>query len=747
MPPSGTGFQIAQAYVSVTAQPNQASVTQTTSQIGSTLTKWAVGLGLGALITKGLVDNLNVQSGVAKLTAQMNLTSDVAAKAGKLSGQVYRDNFGSSMENVNEAIRAVGSNMVNLGNTAPADLRKITEGALGISSVFNVDVNDATRAAGKLMSSGLATSSQQAFDIITRGFQNGLDSSGDFLDTLNEYSPQFSKLGVDGPTALGLLQQGLKAGARDTDAIADSFKEFSIRAIDGSTTTAQGFAAVGLNAKQMADAIGQGGPAAQQALGQTIAALQGMKDPVAQNQAGVALFGTQWEDTVRKILPSLDLTAASTTNIKDATDQMNATMGATPEAKIETIKRQFEGLLMSSTQLPGPLGVVGTTFAAMGAQGITAAAGLTTIASNMSGLIVRAGTAAISFATSAASIVASIATTTASTVAGIATQVASWVVLGVQALLNAAKVAAAWIISLGPIALVIAAVIGLVALIIANFDTIKNAIGAAWEWVKSASSAAWDAIRGAVSAVLGAIGTAISFYFNAWKTVITTVIDTIRSVVTGGFDAVRNAVSSASSSALGAATNAFNSIKNAISSAISSVVSTVRGLPGQITGALGNVGSMLYNSGRSIIQGLINGIKDMAGNVKNAISGVLSDARRLLPFSPAKEGPFSGKGWTTYSGASMIQGIITGLQSKAGDLATAASDVMGQASMPLNAPVAYANSAGNGSLSVPVAGRTLQINQLTLQVNGSLDMTDESSKRRFLSQVRDGLVNLENETK
>lgn len=59
-----------------------------------------------------------------------------------------------------------------------------------------------------------------------------------------------------------------------------------------------------------------------------------------------------------------------------------------------------------------------------------------------------------------------------SVVSSIGSQVVAWATMGVQSLLNAAKVAAAWLIALGPIALIAAAVIALVALIILNWDNI-----------------------------------------------------------------------------------------------------------------------------------------------------------------------------------------------------------------------------------------------------------------------------------
>src|SRR5690606_14270710 len=94
---------------------------------------------------------------------------------------------------------------------------------------------------------------------------------------------------------------------------------------------------------------------------------------------------------------------------------------------------------------------------------------------------------------------------------------------------------------------------------------------------------------------------------------------------------------------------------------ISSLLGLVRSLPGKVRGGLGNVGSWLYESGKSIIQGLINGIRNMAGGVYDAVQDVLARARNLLPFSPAKEGPFSGKGWTLYSGRSIGEALADGI--------------------------------------------------------------------------------------
>jgi phage-related protein len=95
---------------------------------------------------------------------------------------------------------------------------------------------------------------------------------------------------------------------------------------------------------------------------------------------------------------------------------------------------------------------------------------------------------------------------------------------------------------------------------------------------------------------------------------------------------------------------------------------------------------MLFRAGTSIIQGLIDGIKSMIGKVTGAIGNVLSAARNLLPFSPAKEGPFSGKGWTLYSGRSISEALAQGIRERGGLAVDAMENTMAQVAGVTAAP-------------------------------------------------------------
>lgn len=348
----------------------------------------AAGAAVGGLFAKGFADNMAIEVANDKLAAQLDLTAEEAKKAGDVAGDVYANNWGGSIEEVNAAIKSVGDNLGDVGKMSKAELQGMTESALALASTFDVDVNASTAAASALIKNGLAKNSTEAFDIITAGFQNGADKAGDFTDTLTEYSPQFQKLGFDGKYTLDLLSEGLKAGARDTDVIADSFKEFGLRAIDGSKTTVQAYKDIGLNAKDTAKAIAEGGPAAQVATQKTLEALLSIKDPIKQNNAGVALFGTTWEDTVRTILPALANADGAIEHVDGSTQRMAATVGDNAQGKIDTFKRGFEQWTQSMASSDGALGLVVTSVGEFGGGVLDAGSSLGIMAVGLKGTAV-----------------------------------------------------------------------------------------------------------------------------------------------------------------------------------------------------------------------------------------------------------------------------------------------------------------------------------------------------------------------
>lgn len=241
------------------------------------------------------------QSATGQIAAATGATGAELKNLQGVMESVYSNNYGDNWQDVADAVATVNQQMKGLSGDK---LQSVTEGAFALRDVFQYDVSESVRAANALMNN-FEISGDKAMNLIAAGAQNGLDYSGELLDTISEYSVQFAKVGINADQMFQIMQAGADSGAWNLDKVGDAIKEMSIRVVDGSETTAAGFEALGMDADVMAQKFAAGGETAQEAFQDTIQALASMEDPVQQNIAGVNLFGTMWEDLGPEVVSQL----------------------------------------------------------------------------------------------------------------------------------------------------------------------------------------------------------------------------------------------------------------------------------------------------------------------------------------------------------------------------------------------------------------------------------------------------------
>jgi phage-related minor tail protein len=458
----------------------------------------AAGVAIGAVLMQGVsaaIENSKLDN---KLAAQLGATPAQAAQLGKLSGKVYAAGFGEDLPEVNAAIKAAAQNGLIDIKTASAETAQVaTKNLLTVGSVLEEDSERVSSAVSQMMRTGMARSSEEAMDLLVKATQNGVNKSQDLLDTMNEYGTQFRKLGIDGPHAVGLLSQAIKAGARDSDTAADALKEFSIRAVDGSKASAKGYELLGLDAKRMTGVMAKGGDVAAEGLNSVLQRLREMKDPVKQNAAATALFGTKAED-LGQALYAMDLDTAK--------QQMTGMKGATAAAAAQasqgaagwsTLGRQFQMALVDTLNKALPL--VNAVFGFMQAH----SSWVQPLAIGLAALAVSIGiVTAVQWAWNAA----------------LAISPVTWIVLGIVALI---------------------AVIVLVATKTKFFQTIWNAV---WGFMKGVGAwfagpfahfwvVVWDKIVAFAKGVWSAIKTYFTFIINMYIKIGTTAVSVVKKMV------------------------------------------------------------------------------------------------------------------------------------------------------------------------------------------------------------------------
>lgn len=296
----------------------------------------------GAFAVNSAVD---MDKAVNSLRASIDATDKGAEHYRGVMKEIYADNYGEDFQDIADAISLINR---NIGDISGDQLKDLSESAFVLRDTFQYDIAESTRAAKAMMNS-FGISGEEAMDMIALGAQNGLDYSGEMIDSINEYSVQFAKLGFTAEDMFQIMQEGAWTGAWNLDKVGDAIKEFSIRAIDGSESTAEGFTSLGLNADKMAKKFGQGGESAKKAFQETLTALSGIEDPLKQNTIGVQLFGTMWEDLGPDVVTQLN-------NIGDNADWAAGKMDELKKVKYDDLGSMFDGLKRSVEMLVLPLG-------------------------------------------------------------------------------------------------------------------------------------------------------------------------------------------------------------------------------------------------------------------------------------------------------------------------------------------------------------------------------------------------------
>ena len=326
------------------ANKQLATIQKAANKASTVMTAGLAAMGTGAIAATKYLAGL----GGEWQTATNQMASATGAAGEELENlrdvmeNVYADNFGEDVTDVADAVALVDRNMANLDKNG---LTNATEGALALRDAFEYDVAESTRAA-EAIRKNFGSSAEEAFSLIAAGAQNGLDYSGELIDTINEYSSQFSKLGFTADGMFNLLQSGADSTAWNLDKVGDAIKEFSIRAIDGSDTTVAAFKDLGYNAEEIMATFAAGGEGANEAFFDVINTLMDVDDQVKRDALGVALFGTMWEDLGVEAMEAMAGASQAAYDTEGALEQINQVRYNDLDSALQGIGRQMEVSLL-----------------------------------------------------------------------------------------------------------------------------------------------------------------------------------------------------------------------------------------------------------------------------------------------------------------------------------------------------------------------------------------------------------------
>jgi TP901 family phage tail tape measure protein len=567
------------------------------------------------------------------------------------------------------------------------------------------------------------------------------------------------KAGINASTVIKSMSAGLVKMAKDGEAPVDVFRrtvselDSFIKSGDDAAALTQAGTIFGTRgAPQLIAALKSG----KLNLDDMTAALGLTGDTIIGAAEETASFAEKWQVVKNNAAVAMEPLA---TTVFDALGDALAAMMPTLQAfggwleKNQWVIKAVVGALGGFLAWKAVSGVIGGVTGALKmlgsvASGIgSAISGLGSVMSSLSGAASTVGTALLSGAKAMGAWVKSAALATAATVKNVASLVAQKVALVASKVATAVATAAQWLwnaaLTANPIGLIIAAIAALVAALVWFFTQTDlgrkiwqgfvDFLVGAWEWIKGAAEAVWGAITNLFTNTWTVIQAGAQALAEWW----TNLWDGIGSFFTNLWNGLLDFVKAIPGKVLGflvglavlplRAAEWFGGVLKAAVTKLGEVVTWVAEIPKKILSALGNIGKTLFESGKSLVQGFLDGIKAVWDTLTGWVSKGMEGLRKLWPFSPAKEGPFSGKGWVLYSGMSVGEAFGEGIVRSLDDATARVSGAL--------APVesVFASAGPGDSGTVPGGDGPGSANsQIVIQ---NMTVRDESDIRRIAQEL------------
>ena len=317
--------------------------------VAKTATKWGLAIGAAAVTAAAAIGGMaintaqDVDKAVDSYIVATGTATEETEKFQNVLTNIYKNNYGEDFQDIADSMAHVKQ---QLGDIDDTELQNVTENALALRDTFDYDVTESVRAA-KMMMDQWGLSSEEAFNLIAQGAQSGLDKNGDLLDSINEYSVHFKQIGLSATDMFNTFKNGADNGAFSIDKCGDAIKEMGIRLKDGSATDT--LKSMKLDAKELEKAFAEGGERGSWAFGEIVDGLRNIEDPLKRNAAGVAIFGTMWEDLGEDAVFAM-------TEYGEAFDETLDTMNQIKDVKYDNLSDMFEGLKRNVEMLLLPLG-------------------------------------------------------------------------------------------------------------------------------------------------------------------------------------------------------------------------------------------------------------------------------------------------------------------------------------------------------------------------------------------------------
>lgn len=272
----------------------------------------------------------------AQFSAATGIATDAMGEYEEAIKSVYKNNFGESLTDVAEKMARVKE---VTGELDASKLQDMTEKAITLEDVFGMDMTETLRGVQSLVNH-FGISSEEAFDLMASGAQNGLNYTDELGDNLSEYSGKFAEAGYSTEEYFQLLQNGSEGGAYNLDKVNDAINEVTARLADG--TIEDGIGSFSEKTQGLFKAWQNGEATQKQVIDSIVADIQSTTGEQEKMNMAALAFGTMAEDGGTKFIESLTSVGSTYDDVQGKADELANTKYDTPMSAIQGIGRTLK---------------------------------------------------------------------------------------------------------------------------------------------------------------------------------------------------------------------------------------------------------------------------------------------------------------------------------------------------------------------------------------------------------------------
>ena len=607
-------------------------------------------------IKTGVNQATELDDAMAKFQAQTGASSNEMNKFKDIARDVWSNNFGEDVSDVSDMMARVKQQMQGISEV---DLKNVTEDLITLRDVYGMDENETLRGAKQLMEQ-FGISSKEAFDLMAKGAQNGLDYSGELGDNIAEYAGKFAQAGYSAKEYFQAMTNGVKGGSYNLDKMQDAVNEITTRMSDGTIEGA--LDSFNDKTKEVFKAYKEGGATqkdVQDAIVQDIKETTNQQE--ALNKASIA-FGTMGEDFNLKFITSLSSVGDEYNNVAGTMDKVKAIANGGLKNALSGLGRAFLNSFTPIGEAITPIlsGIIGLITLAI--QGIQQ--GFAKVGDVISSVLSKVDTSGITKLTSQVSEVLAPAFDKVKdaidkmkvALEPIAKDILSKIIEAIQNIVNQAQKILSVV---GPpilaiIKMVISNIVGLIPVITSILSIVGSVVSGIISFISMVISYIGSAISTILSIVMPIVQIIASIISNIWSLIITiatnvwnkisevvsaiiqfvsglfqsisSVFESIWNVIKGVFDNVGNAVQNV----IDIIDSSFTGVKDTISNVFDDVWSKVKIVMDKVGNKISNVLQGIKNAWSGLtgfVGGVFSGIEgavsSLVGSVKGMVNGVI----------------------------------------------------------------------------------------------------------------------------